>query len=87
MVGRATIEKSGGGSNILEVRLAKNWDGTASDDGLAKSRAQSDLTSAATVPIGALTNLVTNDNIRVIFSNTNGASDIIASVSSLEITG
>ena len=86
MTGRATIEKSSGGSNILEVRIAKNWDGTASDGGLSKSAGQSDLTSASTVPIGALTNLVNGDDIRVIFSNTNGTSDIIANISSLEIT-
>ena len=86
MSGRATVEKSGGGSDVLEVRIAKNWDGTASDAGLAKSRAQTQNTSPTTVPIGALTSLVTNDDIRVIFSNTTGTSNIIASVSSLEIT-
>lgn len=87
MSGRATVEKSGGGADVLEVRIAKNWDGTASDAGLEKSRAQTQNADPTTVPVGALTNLVTNDNIRVIFSNVSGASNIIASVSSLEITG
>lgn len=84
--GRATVEKSGGGSNILEVRFAINWNGTASDAGLAKSRAQTQNTSPTTVPVGALVTLTENDNIRMIFSNTDGASDIIASVSSIEVS-
>ena len=86
MTGRATIEKSGGGSDILEARIAKNWDGTASDGGLEKSRAQTESSSPTTVPIGALTHLEQNDDIRVIFSNTNGTANIIASVSSLEVS-
>ena len=85
MSGRATVEKSGGGSDVLEVRLAKNWDGTASDAGLEKSRAQTQSADPTTVPIGALTKLSTNDNIRAIFSNTTGTSNIVASVSALEI--
>lgn len=83
--GRATIEKVGGGSNILEVRLAKNWDGTASDSGIEKSRAQTENTAATTVPIGALINFSTGDDVRVIFSNTDGSSNIIANVSAMEI--
>lgn len=83
--GRATVEKVGGGSNILEVRIAKNWSGLVSDSGLAKSRAQTQNTDPTTVPIGALVTLSQNDNIRAIFSNTNGNADIIASVSALEV--
>ncbi len=85
--GRATVEKSGGGANVLEVRFAINWNGAVSDGGLAKSRAQTQSADPTTVPIGAITTLSTNDNIRVIFSNTSGTSDIIASVASVEITG
>ena len=83
--GRATVEKVGGGSNIIEVRLAKNWNGTASDAGLEKSRAQTENTSATTVPIGALVSFSTGDNVRPIFSNISGTSNIIANVSSIEI--
>ena len=86
MSGRATVEKVGGGADVLEVRIAKNWTGAASDGGLAKSRAQTQNADPTTVPIGALTTLTTNDNIRVIFSNVSGASNIDASVSSLEVT-
>ena len=83
--GRATVEKVGGGSNVIEVRLAKNWDGTASDSGLEKSRAQTENTAATSVPIGALVSFTNGDDMRVIFSNMNGTSDIIANVSALEI--
>lgn len=84
---RATVEKVGGGSNILETRLAKNWTGAASDGGLAKSRAQTQNATPTTVPVGALVPVVKNDNLRLIFSNTDGTADIIASVSSVEIEG
>jgi len=85
--GRATVEKVGGGANILEVRFAVNWDGTVSDGGLEKSRAQTQNTSPTTVPIGCLVKLSSGDNVRAIFSNTDGTSDIDASVASLEVTG
>jgi len=83
--GRATIEKSGGGSDVLEVRLALNWTGVVSDSGLEKSRAQTQNTDPTTVPFGALVALTNGDDLRVIFSNTTGTSNIIASVSALEI--
>ena len=86
MTGRATVEKVGGGSDVIEVRFAINWNGLASDSGLEKSRAQTQNTTPTTVPIGALTSLVTNDNIRAIFSNTTGTDNIIASVSAIEVT-
>ena len=83
--GRATVEKVGGGSNVIEVRLAKNWNGTVSDSGIEKSRAQTENIAATSVPIGALVDFTNGDNMRVIFSNMNGTSDIIANVSALEI--
>lgn len=86
LTGRATIEKVGGGSNILEVRFAINWDGTVTDGGLEKSRAQTQNTDPTTVPIGALTRLSEGDDIRVIFNNTDGSSDIIASIASVEVS-
>ncbi len=85
--GRATVEKSGGGSDVLECRIAKNWDGTITDSGLEKTRAQTQNTSPTTVPIGGLVSASTGDNFRVIFSNLTSSSDIIATVTSLEATG
>ena len=86
MSGRATVEKVGGGANVLEVRLALNWDGTSSDAGIEKSRAQTQNADPTTVPIGALMQISQNDNIRVIFSNTDGSANIIASVAALEVS-
>jgi hypothetical protein len=86
ITGRATVAKVGGGSDVIEVRFAKNWDGTASDSGLEKSRAQTENPTPTTVPVGALIALVTGDNLRLIFSNTTGTSNIIASVSAMEVT-
>ena len=85
VTGRATVEKSGGGSDIIEVRLAKNWNGTASDSGIEKSRAQTQNTAPTTVPVGALVELTSGDTLRVIFSNVTSTSNIIASVSAFEI--
>jgi hypothetical protein len=85
--GRATVEKSGGGSDILECRIAKNWNGTVADSGLEKTRAQTQNTSPTTVPIGGLVSASTGDNFRVIFSNITSTSNIIATVTSLEATG
>ena len=85
--GRANVEKTGGGSDVLEVRFAINWDGTPSDSGMATSRAQTQNPQPTTVPIGALSTLTSGDNIRVIFSNTTGTSNIIALVASVEVSG
>ena len=85
--GRATVDKSGGGSAIIECRIAKNWDGTITDSGLEKTRAQTQNPTPTTVPIGGLVSASTGDNFRVIFSNLTSTSNIIATVTSLEATG
>jgi hypothetical protein len=87
IIGRATVEKTGGGSDELEVRIAKNWTGAGSDQGLYKSRAITDNTSPTSVPVGALIPLSQNDNIRMIFANNDSTSNIIVDVSSIEVTG
>lgn len=87
VAGRVTLEKSGGGSNVLECRLAKNWTGSITDSGMEKSRSQTQSADPTTVPVGALVSAVNGDNFRVIFSNITGSSDIIATVTSLEATG
>jgi len=84
--GRATVAKVGGGANILEVRLAKNWNGLASDSGLEKSRAQTENAAPTTVPFGALVELTNGDNLRPIFSNITGTSNIVANVSAMEVS-
>jgi len=84
---RTTVEKVGGGSNILEARIALNWTGSVSDGGLAKSRSQTQNADPTTIPLGALIAIEPNDDIRIIFSNTDGTSNIIALVASLEVMG
>ena len=82
--GRATVEKVGGGSDEIEVQLAKNW---VSGSGITKSRAVTQNTAPTTVPVSALIPLSQNDDIRVIFANNTSTSDILAAVATLEITG
>ena len=85
ITGRVTVEKVGGGSDVLEIRLAKNW--TAGDSGETKTRAGSRNSNPTTIPTGGLISLVEGDNIRVIFANIDGTANILAAVTSLEITG
>jgi hypothetical protein len=85
MNGRATVSKVGGGSDVIEVRIAKNWSGLVTDGGLAKSKAQTQNSNPASVPIGALVELSQNDNVRAIFSNQSTQADIVVSVSALEV--
>lgn len=87
LTARATIEKIGGGQDELECRIAKNWSGLTTDGGLAKSRASTKNSQPTSVPMGALTLAETNDNFRVIFNNLEGASNISATVTSLEVRG
>jgi len=84
LTGRATVEKVGGGADEIEVQFAKNW---ISGPGIVKSRAVTQNATPTTVPFGALAPMVTNDDIRAIFANNTGTSDIIASVTSLEVIG
>ena len=84
ITGRATVEKVGGGSNQLEVRLALNW--TAGDSGQVKTKGVTQNTTPTSVPIGGLYSLVSGDKIRPIFANNDGTSNILALVTSVEIS-
>lgn len=84
--GRATVEKVGGGSDELEVRLALNWSGLVTDGGLFKSRAVTDNTNPSSVPLGALVSMSPGDNIRTIYSNNGSSSNIIVSVDTIEVS-
>jgi hypothetical protein len=81
----AAIEKVGGGSDQLEVRIAKNW--TAGSTGELKTRSvtqNTTITSLTSVGVIPVTN---GDNIRVIFANNTSTSNILAEVTSLTISG
>ena len=80
--GVATVEKSGGGSDQLEVRAAVNW---VSGGGLVQSAAITDNSSPTSVPINALVELSTNDNVRLIVTNNDGTSNVIVDIASLTV--
>ena len=81
------LSKSGGGSNTLECRIAKNWTGATTDGGIEKTRDQTENTTAASIHPGGLISLVTNDNLRLIFSNQSGTSNIVVDVSQFRVAG
>ena len=83
--GRATVEKVGGGSDEIEVRIAKNWTGATTDGGEYKSRAITQNAAPTSVPLGALLNLIENDTVRLIFANNGSTADIVISVATMEI--
>lgn len=69
-----TLEKVGGGSDKIEGRLAINW--TAGQTGVAKSQSSTMNSQPTSITISAAIDLSPNDNIRLIFANTNSTSDI-----------
>ena len=73
----------GGGNNELEVRIAKNW--LPGQSGVEKSRAITQNNTPTSVPLAALLDLTNGDNLRVIFANNSGTSDILAQVTSLDV--
>ena len=80
--GVATVEKSGGGSDEIEVRLAKNW---VSGGGLFQSGAITDNNSPTSVPLNALVALSTGDNIRMIVANNGSTSNILVDKASIVV--
>lgn len=85
VIGTTTVEKVGGGSDELEVRIAVNW--TAGDTGLLKSKAITRNTNPTAVTTTAQTTIQPNDTIRLIYANNGGTSDITVSVAKLDIIG
>lgn len=79
----ATIEKTGGGSDELEGRIAKNW--SAADSGEVDSAARTDNNSPTSIPIQTLLRLENGDNVRTIFANNDGTSNIIVDISNIII--
>jgi len=80
--GIATVEKVGGGADEIAVRAAVNW---VSGGGLVQSGAITTNSSPTSVPINALTELSTGDNIRLIVANNGSTSDVVANVASLSV--
>jgi len=80
--GIATVEKVGGGADEIAVRAAVNW---VSGGGLVQSGGITTNSSPTSVPINALAELSTGDNIRLIVANNGSTSDVIANVASLSV--
>lgn len=80
----ATIEKVGGGANILEARIAKNW--TTAAVGEVDSAAQTQNSDPTSVAIQTCLEIENGDNIRVIMANNSGTANIIANLSNITIT-
>lgn len=81
--GTATISKVGGGTDELAVRIARNW--TAGSSGIAKSRGITQNNTPTSVTMLALITLQPGDNLRVIFANNTGTSDINVRAVSLAV--
>lgn len=80
--GIATVEKVGGGADEIAVRAAVNW---VSGGGLVQSGAITNNNSPTSVPINALAELSTGDNIRLIVANNDSTSNVVANVASLSV--
>ena len=80
--GIATVEKVGGGADEIAVRAAVNW---VSGGGLVQSGAITTNNSPTSVPINALAELSTGDNIRLIVANNDSTSNVVANVASLSV--
>lgn len=85
IIGRSTVEPVTG-ADVLEMRIAKNWDGTVSDAGIYKSRSITENTQPAIVTCTAIITIDPGDNIRQIFANTDATTDIRVFAAAQEIT-
>ena len=85
VIGTTTIEKVGGGSDVLEARVAVNW--TAGDTGEEKSKAITQNNTPTAVTSTALVTLQPGDNVRLIYANNDSVSNIIVDTTKLELIG
>lgn len=77
--GAVTVAKSSGGSDLLELVLAKNWTG-AGDAGIGDSRSSTQNNAATGIETEFKVDLITNDTIRIVLANlgSNATMDISA---------
>lgn len=85
IIATATVEKAGGGSDIIEMRIGTNW--TPGNSGLAKSKSQTQNGQPTSITSIALTKLNNGDTIRPIFTNNGSTSNIIVEVTSMVVKG
>lgn len=85
VIATATVEKAGGGSEIIEMRIGVNW--TAADTGLSKSKSQTQNGQPTSITSVALTRVNPGDTIRPIFANNGSVDNIIVEVTSMVVLG
>lgn len=82
--GFATVQKVGGGSDVLVARFAKNW--VSPSSGIAQSGGQSENATPTSIPLVALIDLTTGDTIRVIVANSTTTANIEVDLASIVIS-
>jgi len=85
IIATAGIEKSGGGTDQLEGRIAINW--VSPSGGLSKSMALTENSTPTSITMVANVVLSPNDNIRLIFTNNNSTSDVVVQHAKIDIVG
>ena len=79
----ATVEKSGGGADVIEGRIGVDW--TAADTGEVDSSAQTQNSNPTQITMQTQVDIVNSQNIRAIFNNQGSASDIIVTAMNIVI--
>jgi len=87
ITGKGTIEKVGGGSNSIEMRVAKNWTGATSDSGIEQSGSSTRSNQPTSVPNGCIASLSTGDTLQLIFANLTSSDDIQVFAATMEVAG
>lgn len=85
VLGSITMEKVGGGSDELEVRVAVNW--TSGSSGVLKSRAITQNATPTTVPVVTSLSLQPGDDVRLIVANNSATNDIVINVGNVTVLG
>ena len=82
--GFATVQKVGGGSDVLVARFAKNW--VSPSSGIAQSGGQTENNNPTSIPLEALVSLVTGDTLRMIVANNSSTANIEVDLASIVVT-
>ena len=83
--GHCTVEKVGGGSDVVQVGIAKNW--VANNAPEADSIGETDSSSPISIPYGTTLTLSQNDNIRIIARNQGSTANLVFSVATARASG
>lgn len=81
--GMVTMEKVGGGSDEIEARIAKNW---VSGGGEVQSGGTTQNTNPTSVPVLAIVNLSSGDDLRLIVANNSSTANVDVNKSVITIS-